>query len=334
MDLRAVLRLFVLTLLVGCSAQGTTTEETDLAAQGAACEPLSPRSGPLELFVLPDAGPSPYLRTIEDAARTLRVMIYELSSGPILDALAAKAYAGVDVRVILDTSQKSSNERASTRLREAGASVLWSDPSFEFMHAKVIVADERVAVISTGNYGARFMRTARDYVVSDADPADVEVLTALFDADFARAPADLSCTRLLVSPANARDRLLAFLGSAKKEILVESMQLSDRAVRSALAARRAAGIQVRVLLADERWVSANADAARFLTTEGIPNRQLRTRGLHAKLAIVDGQAAYVGSINFSRTSLAENREVGLLLDEERNLASLRATFERDWAEGQ
>jgi cardiolipin synthase A/B len=295
-----------------------------------ACEPLAPRTQPLDVFVLPEAGPAPFLMAIDGATRSLRVMVYQMGTGPILDALVAKAEAGLDVQVILDVGQPRSNERPMARLEAAGAKVIWSDVKFTYMHAKVIVADEAVAVISTGNYGAFYMAKARDVVVWDSDPADVDVLVSLFDADYARGEPDLDCTRLLVSPVNAKERLLDFIASAQKEVLVESMQLADRDVRAALADRKAHGVEVRALVADPTWIKPNAAAAAFLAEHGIATRHLKVPSVHTKAILVDAEVAYVGSINLSATSLTRNREVGLLVTEQENVATLRATFEDDW----
>ncbi|MBS2012335.1 MAG: hypothetical protein JST00_05590 [Deltaproteobacteria bacterium] len=296
-----------------------------------ACSPAVPRTTPLEVSVLPDAGATPFVSVLQRATRSIRVMVYQMGTGPIIDTLEAKAKAGVKVQIILDVYQKDTNEKYMTRLQAAGAQVIWSDPKFQYMHAKVIVVDEKEAVISTGNYAAFRMGNERNYVVRDADAADVEVLVKLFDADFARKDPDLTCTRLLVSPVNAKQRLLDFIATAKKEVLVESMQLADKDVRDALAARKAAGADVRVILADPTWIDANADAATFLAAKGIPARHMEEPGVHVKAVVVDGKVAYAGSINFSWTSLTKNREVGMLVDEASNVARMRSTFEKDWA---
>lgn len=47
--------------------------------------------------------------------------------------------------------------------------------------------------------------------------------------------------------------------------------------------------------------------------------------------MVDGQRAYVGSINLSWTSLTKNREVGLVVGEPANVATMETTLEKDWA---
>lgn len=312
-------------------APPATTEEPAKPTVTPACSPSVPRTTPLEVSVLPDAGATPFVSVLQRATKTIRVMVYQMGNGPILDTLEAKAKAGVSVQVILDVVQKDTNEKYMTRLLAAGANVIWSDAKFQYMHAKVIIVDEKEAVISTGNYAAFRMNMERNYAVRDADPADLDVLVKLFDADFARKEPDLGCTRLLVSPVNAKQRLLDFIATAKKEVLVESMQLADQDVRSALAARKSAGADVRVLLADPSWIDANADAAAFLATKGIPARHMSEPGVHTKAVVVDGATAYAGSINFSWTSLTKNREVGVLVDEVPNVASMRSTFEKDWA---
>lgn len=296
-----------------------------------ACSVLVPRTVPLELSVLPDAGATPFVSALTKATRTIRVMVYEMGTGPIIDTLEAKARAGVKVQVILDVAQQSVNQKYMDRLKTAGADVIWSDTRFQFMHAKVLIIDEAEAIISTGNYAAFRMALERNFVVRDADPADVDVLVKLFDADFARKDPDLTCTRLLVSPVNAKQRLLDFIASAKTDVVVESMQMADTDIRNALAARQAAGVTVRVLLADPGWITANAEAATFLAAHGIASRHMKEPGVHVKAVVVDGKLAYAGSINLSWTSLTKNREVGLLITEQPNVTSMHTTFEKDWS---
>jgi phosphatidylserine/phosphatidylglycerophosphate/cardiolipin synthase-like enzyme len=295
-----------------------------------ACEVDSPRTSPLELFVMPEAGIAPFSDAIARAERTIDVMVYQMGYGAILEGLEAKARAGVKVRVILDLAQQDVNLKYMNRLRDAGATVIWSDPRFVFMHAKVIVVDGKEAILSTGNYSQSYMLKERNLVVRNTDPADLAVLGKIFEADFTQSEPDLSCTRLLVAPVNARQRLLAFIGSAKRTILVHSMQLGDKEVREALAAKKREGVDVRAVLADPSWIDANASAAAFLAESGIPARH--RKHLHVKSILVD-DAAYVGSINLSWNSITKNREIGLIVTEPGNVDAERATFEKDWAEG-
>ncbi|MNL80459.1 cardiolipin synthetase [compost metagenome] len=52
--------------------------------------------------------------------------------------------------------------------------------------------------------------------------------------------------------------------------------------------------------------------------------------LHAKLIVVDGAAAYVGSINLTTNSLNNNRELGVIV-RERSIVNRLVTFSSaDW----
>ncbi|MCC6903044.1 MAG: hypothetical protein IT377_29005 [Polyangiaceae bacterium] len=296
-----------------------------------ACSELDPRSVPAELAVLPEAGEAPFVTALSAAKTSIDVMVYQMGYGGVLDALTAKAKAGVTVRAILDTSQKSVNQKYHDALVQAGAQVVWSDPDFTYMHAKLIVVDDAVAVISTGNYLKSFMLKERNFVVTDRDPWDLANLSTLFDADFSGKSPNLDCTRLLVSPINAKQRILALIGGAKTTLIVESMQFADTSVRDAVAARKAAGVDVRVILAIPSWIDANQGAATFLASKGIGARWLAAPSVHVKSIVADGARAYVGSENLSYTSLNKNREVGLVMTETAAVKSVTSTFEKDWS---
>lgn len=296
----------------------------------ASCAANDPRTVPLTLSVQPDDGDAPIAEAIGRAETSVRVMIYLMGTGNIFDTLKKKATEGKTVRVILDVSQKSTNQKYADGLAAAGAKIQWSDPAFTYMHAKTVVVDDKEAIISTGNFALSYIQKERNYVARDDDPADVASLAALFDADWDRKAPDLSCTRLLVSPINSRERIVALIDSAKTSILVESMQLADDDVRNALAFRKKAGVEVRVLLADPSWIDTNPDAATFCGNFAIPVRWLARPNIHVKSIIVDGVRAYLGSENLTFTSLNKNREVGLIASEPDVLKRMTATFEADW----
>jgi len=51
--------------------------------------------------------------------------------------------------------------------------------------------------------------------------------------------------------------------------------------------------------------------------------------MHAKLIIVDGTEAFVGSENISTNSLNNNRELGLLISKANVITTLASTFSTD-----
>ena len=95
--------------------------------------------------------------------------------------------------------------------------------------------------------------------------------------------------------------LLHIVNDARHSVEIGVYYLSDRQL---LQARRR-GVQVRLL----------------------PVKPLY---MHAKM-MVGEQVAFVGSENFSETSLQQNRDMGVLLRQEAELSKLRRQFAEDWA---
>lgn len=341
-----LLPLVLLVALAKCGPSDTFIDELDadvpagVVSDGEGKElrrpPLDPcsmtgrRGASLQVLAHPDVGEEPYLEAINRAQRSLRVMVYQLTSRVVREAIRAKAAAGVEVRVILDQSQMDTNQTSFNVLTAAGAKVQWSDPQFTYTHAKFLVVDDAIAIVSTGNYDG-YMRSGRNFAAIDRDAHDVETLASLFDADWQHVAPNLTCTRLLVSPVNARARHLELLRSAHLTLTIESMQFSDSEVRQAVLERKRAGVAVRVLLAAPSWISANESAGAWLKANGIDARWRSSPSVHVKTFVVDGHAGFLGSENLSRTSLSSNREVGLVTTESDDLELMSATFEKDWA---
>lgn len=297
-----------------------------------ACNATDPRATPIQIFVQPEAGDTPYVDLLASAKKTIRVYGYQMGVGGVLDTLKARAAAGVDVRVLLDGhAQLDVNQKYRTQLEAAGAKVQWSEAKFSYMHAKAMVVDDVRALVSTGNYSNSWIAKERNYLTLDTDPQDVHDLAALFDADWAQKDPDLACTRLVISPVNAKERILALIDSATKTLDVESMQFAETDVRDAVFARAKAGVKVRVLLANPSRLDANEKAGAALVSAGVDGRWLDAPGVHVKAIAVDGKHAYIGSENLSYTSLTKNREVGLILDDAPVLTTMTKTFETDWA---
>jgi phosphatidylserine/phosphatidylglycerophosphate/cardiolipin synthase-like enzyme len=85
-----------------------------------------------------------------------------------------------------------------------------------------------------------------------------------------------------------------------------------------------------VILADPGWIDGNAEAAEVLRAEGVEVRFLSVLENHAKLVVADERAAFVGSENFSWTSLTRNREIGVVLTDAASTATLAGAFDADW----
>jgi phosphatidylserine/phosphatidylglycerophosphate/cardiolipin synthase-like enzyme len=231
---------------------------------------------------------------------------------------------------VLDRNQ-AGNASAIAQLTAAGAQVRASPIAYRYAHAKTLIIDQVDLVILSGNFNGS-SDVERNYGIIDRDGDDVGSAQAIFDADWAAdggpvTQPDLSCTRLVVSPVDSRDRLADLFGRASQRLDLSLMSISDSALLTLLEAKAADHLPVRVLLAVPSFVPSNQGTADRLLAEGIPVRFMEH--LHAKLVLSD-HTAFVGSENMSSTSLDRNREIGAFVAGEAG-AQASAQFELDWA---
>jgi phosphatidylserine/phosphatidylglycerophosphate/cardiolipin synthase-like enzyme len=307
---------------------------TDDAAEGPGCSARSPRTVAPEPFVGPSGLQARLTQLIDGAQTSLDVAMYLFTVNALADRIIAAKNRGVAVRVMLDPDHPG-NATVRTRLGQAGVPNRNAPSIYSFSHAKYFVVDGNAAVIMSMNFNVDAMSSERNYGLVDRDPDDVADLRAVFEMDWASAggeplrPADLACTRLIVSPTNAKARILDHIERAGTSLDVEAIYIAEAEVRDAIAAAKTRGVAVRVILEP---TPDNVETIASFTSMGIPVRDAVGFENHAKLIISDG-VALVGSENFSQTSLTRNREVGALVFEPAAAAKIQQQFDADWAAG-
>jgi phosphatidylserine/phosphatidylglycerophosphate/cardiolipin synthase-like enzyme len=297
-----------------------------------ACDAYDPRPNVPEVLIGP-TGLQNALTGLMDAAQSeIALSMYQLGSSGCVDGLIRAHQRGVVVRVQIDANQ-TVNDNPRSELEGAGIEVRSAPSEFSHAHSKVMIVDDAFAVVMSANMNVYSMSSERNYGVINRDAQDVADLGAIFERDWAgQGTVDLSCTRLIVSPENARQRLVSFVEGAEASLDLAVMYVSDSEVLAAVKARAQAGVPVRVLLANPEWIDSNPETATELSAAGIETRYLYEYELHAKLVVADG-VPFVGSENMSFNSLENNREVGLFVTESEPAAAIVSQFETDWAAG-
>ncbi|MGH2515753.1 MAG: phospholipase D-like domain-containing protein [Ktedonobacterales bacterium] len=326
----------------GCATNGCggPTATAFIASSPVICATAACAASHLQVFVEPDAGEAPIVHAIQTATRSVWVEVYILTDRNVVHALEDAAGRGVDVRVLLEPHPFGGGDVAAQQVMEelnaAGAQARPSDPAYHYTHEKALVVDGATAYILTCNLsksglGGSSAGANREYGVIDADAADVNEVTAIFQADWNAVPVRVNDPRLVVSPLNARSSLAALIAGAHSTLLVEDEEMYDTASENALIAAAHRGVTVEVLLPPPSGSSSyGADVAR-LQQGGVHVRFVSVPYMHAKLIVADGALAFTGSENFSSTSLDENRELGIVLADPAALATLTHTFTQDWA---
>ncbi|HST65253.1 MAG TPA: phospholipase D-like domain-containing protein [Mycobacteriales bacterium] len=285
------------------------------------------------------------------------------------DALSAAAGRGVRVRLLIDAVGGLQIERGLVnRMDDAGVHVEWFRKPWlnsplkqnHRCHRKVLVVDEEVAF--TGGVGiaeewcgdARDSSEWRDTHVEVRGPA-VDGLRAAFAQNWAESGRELfddgdtfpeaSQTGSTVAQVvrgsaslgwdDLQSTFRVLLDSATERLSIATAYFApDEFFLQRLCAAAQRGVRVDLLLpgphADKRVCQLASEAAYDqLVSCGVRVWNFQPAMMHAKIMIVDGIAAAVGSSNFNRRSLDHDEEVVLVALDSAVAGLLAADFDAD-----
>jgi phosphatidylserine/phosphatidylglycerophosphate/cardiolipin synthase-like enzyme len=292
----------------------------------------------MPFFVLPDSGVGPVIEFIQEAQGPLIINNYFLDNRRILDAIRGKVQSGEAVYLILEPQpygiSASLVSREFQEAKSTGAYIVPAPPEFStgdvFDHAKYAVAQNE-ALIGTANWDTSAFRKNREFIYTTMDPAILSALQMIGLADLKRVAPDLSHlpATLTVSPGAAPEIAPVLNQSGPVEVEAEELQPGD----PLFAALENKGSQARLVLPND-LTGREQQAAEQLAAAGVQVRLLPIDPvyLHAKM-IVGGSMGWIGSQNFSSTSLDENREVGIILTVPGDLGAMMQAFDADWSNG-
>jgi cardiolipin synthase len=273
---------------------------------------------------------------IDSARHSIDLSMYELSDTTIEHDLIARANAGVDVRVLLNADYEGTTHNGASYalLYASKVHVEWA-PSSQIFHAKYVVIDAHVVYIGTGNLETIDYSSTRDFWVEDARAADVSATTHTFDGDFAHAGATFQAGGLVWSPGSTA-ALIELIDSAKHSLLVENEEMDSSSIEAALKSAARRGVSVKVVMTESSSWTAALDA---LANAGVRVRVLGSSQvyIHAKAICVDcdggAGTVFVGSENFSTSSLSYNRELGVITTTPKVVRAVDSAVNGDYAVG-
>ncbi|MEO7669414.1 MAG: phospholipase D-like domain-containing protein [Polyangia bacterium] len=328
----AVMRVGALAVGLACACGLTPPASPAEAA-------LDPARG-VTVMVLPDQDATPILEAIRSARRRIWMEMYLLTASEAVAALVQAHAAGVEVRVLLEPApygDEAANQAAFAVMSANGMDVRWTHRAVGLVHAKLMLIDGTTAWVMTLNLTASGLRGNREYVVVDHDPTEVRRVEAIWSADAIgaeSAPGGEGATgargrTLLVSPLNARARLGGCISAARTSIVVEVEEVSDGDLVARLLSASGDGVLVTVVAPATNRSLATTAALKKLAAGGVTVRVLLTPTVHGKAMVVDGRQVYLGSMNLTRASLDDNREVGLLWSDSTVATRVSSVIARD-----
>lgn len=345
--LKYICLLALCCLLVGCDVNISLPSNPAGANPGGQCQSncsVGTGANGLGVIVEPNAGPNPFVDAIRGAKQSVELEMYLLTNKSVISALEEDANRGVDVRVMLEVHPYGggsvSPQETLDRLNAAGVKAHAASPDFALTHEKGMVIDHATAYIMTSNFTNAALGTGsytknREYDIVDTNAQDVKAIDAIFQADWNHTTASFNDPNLVVSPVNSRSDFNALISSAKHTLLVTGEEMNDSGIEQDLVSAAQRGVKVQVILpAPSGSSDSNSGGIATIKQGGVSVREDSRLYMHAKIIVVDGQKAFVGSENISTQSLDQNRELGIILSDSGVLNTLQQTFASDWNDSQ
>lgn len=179
----------------------------------------------------------------------------------------------------------------------------------------------------TFNLTRSAFKNDRNFALIIDDPKRVKAIDDLFAADWNSKAVNLISPDLIVSPQNSREKLISLINRAQHSIQVYAQSLSDYKITGALAKAARKGVKVE-MLTSAKLTEKRAD---FLAKAGVKVRVSKRYYIHAKAFIFDNKKAVIGSINLTKASLDNNRELAIMTNDPKVISQLKKTFQRDWS---
>ena len=303
----------------------------------------------LQLISTPADGHTPFVDAIKNAKTSVRLVMFHLQDPNVTQALIDAHNANVNVQVIVDRASLSdqSLEAVYQNLLDSGVDIMKSSTGFSITHEKAMVVDDQKALITAMNMSLPTQyNNERDFGVITQDASVIAEWNSVFSADVenskqgtANTP-ELSVPSLLWSPISSGSKLTSLIDSAGTSIITTVENINYTNIIEALRNAAKRGVNVR-LITPQCVAGSNPEldypALKELSSNNVsvrimPNPHTPTTPyMHSKMILVDNTVAYVGSINFTVSSITKAREAGIIFINQTATNTISSMFETDWS---
>jgi len=278
----------------------------------------------LKLITHPGDGIKPLIQAIDGAKRSVDIAIFRFDRSELEKALLRAAQRGVAVHALIAYTNRGGEKnlrQLETRLLGHGITVSRTADDLIRYHGKYMIVDQRELYLLAFNFTYIDMEHSRSFGVVTRHRAAVQEASKLFEADCKRQPYTAGWPNLVVSPANARKQLMAFVKGARKQLLIYDPKIGDPAFLRLLDERATKGVEVRVI----GKVGSKPSGKNGFAVHGLAQMRLHTRSI-----IRDGHYVFIGSQSLRVAELEMRREVGLIFRDPKIAAAIAKIFEADW----
>ena len=248
----------------------------------------------MKLLVQPDDGLAPLLAGIKSAKTSIDTLIFRMDSQDLEAALKAASAKGIAVRALIAHTNRGGEPKLrglETRFLEAGITVGRTADDLIRYHGKMMIVDRRTLFLLSFNFVHMDIDHSRGFGIVTRNSKLVHEAVRLFESDLNRQADTAGLNVFVVSPANARKQLSAFIKRAQKQLLIYDPKIADKQILRLLEDHAKTGIEIKVI------GTTSARSANLLVTP------LTSMRLHTRTIIRDGRQAFLGSQSLRQPEL-------------------------------
>lgn len=288
----------------------------------------------------------------------------------VLDAIDAAIGRGVRVRVLADAGFATTYPATLARFEKSGAEVRKLKFGTGEMHAKYFVIDDTETYVGSQNFDWRSLEHiqeiglrmsgppvafvhsifATDWQAAGGEADETSVATVEFPTSLESGDVTLAASPEKKLPEGASwdlSRLVAHIDQAKERVAVQVLTYdAARFTQLDDALRRAAerGVAVRVLVSDWSTATGTSQLTSLQALAEVSNVEVRVitvppwsggdvpyaRVAHAKFAVFDEEAAWIGTANWESSFFQISRNLSVFVEKTPIVSRLGHVFDDDW----
>lgn len=274
---------------------------------------------------------SEYWKFLDSTEKYLKLQTYDFTNQFFKANLEELAKKWISVNIILENQKYQQFQNTFRQIQNFFA---WyksvevrSDEQMgtQYVHSKFTL-NEKWFRIQTANLTKSSFESNREHFFYSEDKEFRESLEQLFDADWNGE--DLSKLNLhpnlVVCPLNCREVVETLLDSAQSSIVIQTQYIVDDEILDILK-HKSEEIDLAMIVAD---TDDNQDLISYFWPWKA--RMLQSNYNHTKMILIDEKYLLLGSMNLSSNSLDNNREIWIILLDEKNISTFLKWFKEDW----
>jgi phosphatidylserine/phosphatidylglycerophosphate/cardiolipin synthase-like enzyme len=290
---------------------------------------------------------------VDKARKTIDVTSFDLNLPSFVNALAAAAQRGVEVRVVYDGTNGDQKLEASqspdgkefnavTVMRSAGIQLVDDGRSNGLMHDKMIIIDGKTLFVGSWNMSYNDTFRNNNNLLEISDPTLVANYQAKFDELFVdkhfgtKAEVGAQTPQMTIggdqvlnyfSPVDhVTDKLVGLVDGAKKSVRFIIFTYTDNDLANAMIGRFKAGVDVAGVIENR---GASQGALVPLACAKVPVKVDGNKyTMHHKVIVIDGSIVVTGSFNFTKSADTVNDDNVIVIYDSALAKQYLAEFDR------